>query len=523
VDLERAGRALASDGSAKRVALGSWNHVDSGVSSGAVWVLSNPSAPSQSEFKITPANAFNNMGFAFSIAMNEPGDCLIVGCTPFQATPRVYVYRFDGATWNEEWIGTDPQTRDLGYSVAVSASGDVFAAGAPGTLQSGMVQSGAINVYRRSANGWFKEATVIPTDIFLNHAIGNSIAMSGDGRYLAGRTFGSANDPAPSGAVYIFEHNAGSWTQQAKLFEPVAYSNGGFGMALALDHVGQTLVAGNRLDSRFASQNGAVTIFRKLNGVWAVDAVALPSPPHVGGHFGVSVALNASGDRVFVGEIGAVQPGLGTVGKVSEFQRSAQGWQRGAEHTAPSPSLNSQFGTMVRTSASGSRWVASEPWADFNGTDSGVAHVFDSTCDDPVVYCTAQTNTLGCLPQIGAQGTPSASSTSGFRISVRNVRNQQNGMLLYGTNGRAAIPWLGGTLCVQPPLRRTPLVNSRGSAAPANDCSGVLLRDFNAWTFAAGDPALFPGQHVRAQFYSRDPGAVQNLNLSDAVEFYLEP
>jgi hypothetical protein len=63
----------------------------------------------------------------------------------------------------------------------------------------------------------------------------------------------------------------------------------------------------------------------------------------------------------------------------------------------------------------------------------------------------------------------------------------------------------------------------RGSAAPANDCSGVLLRDFNACTFTAGDAALFPGRHVRAQFYSRDPGAVQNLNLSDAVEFYLEP
>jgi hypothetical protein len=412
----------------------------------------------------------------------------------------------------------------LGYSVAISAEGDVFAAGAPMREECCTTYIGGVYIYRRGAAGWYREALVIPTDAPLNFHIGNSIAMSGDGRYVAGRAFVSQTSAVPSGAVYVFEHNAGSWTQVAKLQEPVAYSNGGFGMALAMDYDGRTLVAGNTSDSRYASLNGAATIFRVTSTGWSFDGVVLPNPPIAGGYFGGSVSLNNSGDRLFVGEVGAVVGGVDDAGRVDEFHRGVAGWSRVASHVTPTPgATGGGFGKVVRSSASGHRWVASEPWADFNGTDSGVAHVFDSTCDDPVVYCTAQTNTLGCLPQIGAQGTPSASSTSGFRVSVRNVRNQQNGMLLYGTNGRAAIPWLGGTLCVQPPLRRTPLVNSRGSAAPANDCSGVLLRDFSAWTFTAGDPALFPGQHVRAQFYSRDPGAVQNLNLSDAVEFYLEP
>ncbi len=38
----------------------------------------------------------------------------------------------------------------------------------------------------------------------------------------------------------------------------------------------------------------------------------------------------------------------------------------------------------------------------------------------------------------------------------------------------------------------------------------------------SNEPAL-PGQRVRAQFYSRDVGAPANLNLTDAIEFYLEP
>jgi len=59
-----------------------------------------------------------------------------------------------------------------------------------------------------------------------------------------------------------------------------------------------------------------------------------------------------------------------------------------------------------------------------------------------------------------------------------------------------------------------------GRRAP--DCSGVLARDFNTWISTAGDPSLFVGQLVRAQFYSRGPGAASPLNLSDAVEFCLE-
>lgn len=39
----------------------------------------------------------------------------------------------------------------------------------------------------------------------------------------------------------------------------------------------------------------------------------------------------------------------------------------------------------------------------------------------------------------------------------------------------------------------------------------------------SNDPALFPGQRVRAQFHSRDVGAPANIDLTDAIEFYLEP
>ncbi len=507
-------------------AAASGNYVHQGLQTGAVWLIANRGTPNQHATKLIPSVVYDYMSFGLSLAMDGAGELLIAGApSPGPSgPPRAFVYRYDGANWNEELMFIGTPSDWLGATAAIARDGSVFAVGAPMRLQGLTVTTGAIEVFRRQAGAWNHEATVIPTDVVLNHRIGNSIALSGDGRFLAGRTFVSANSPVPNGAVYVFEHVAGNWVQAAKLQEPVAYSSGGFGMALAFDHTGSVLAAGNFQDSRLANTQGAVSIFRRVGTAWSFETALLPTSPLPGTVFGQSVALNQAGDRLLVGAPGSGFAGVGT-GAVEEFEFVGGTWNQVRTHVSPTPQFAAGFGrrSALACNATGSVWIAGEPQADTHSVDAGQVHVFRASCLDAVTYCTAQTNTLGCVPQIGAQGTPSASSTSGFRISVRNVRNQQNGMLLYGTNGRASIPWLGGTLCVQPPLRRTPLLNSSGSPAPANDCSGVLLRDFNAWTFAAADPALFAGQHVRAQFYSRDPGAVQNLNLSDALEFYLEP
>jgi hypothetical protein len=231
--------------------------------------------------------------------------------------------------------------------------------------------------------------------------------------------------------------------------------------------------------------------------------------------------LAANGCRLLVGAIGQ---GAGSLrgGTVEQFERSNGAWQYAATYEHPAPQNGDWLGMNLSADASGTRFAALAPGSDTYGVNFGEAHFFRGNCVTPVTYCTSQTSSNGCLPQIAAAGTASASSSSGFVISASQVRSQQNGMLFYGTNGRATTAWLGGTLCVQPPLRRTPVINSGGNFG-APDCSGLLARDFNTWISTAGDPSLFVGQLVCAQFYSRDPGAASNLNLSDAVEFYLEP
>jgi hypothetical protein len=516
------GSSLALDASGATIAIGSSFYEYGAIAAGAVVTLSQSATGNHQVDLFSPLQPQHQMFFGAAVALSAVGNTLAVGAPAGSGVlGRVFVYRKSSTGWQLELQHVGVGGDLLGSAVVLSDDGGTFVVGAP-LRQGAWGSRGAVLTFRRLASGWMLESTITSADLPQSHIIGNVLAMSTDGQVLAIRSFASSNEPITSGAVYMMRRTTTGWVQEARLQEPVSYSDCCFGMSLALDATGETLVAGNYSDHRAGNLAGAVTVFRYGATGWGYETSFTSPAPVANGHFGISVAVNDAGDRLLVGTPNARLGGV-NVGAVEEFIALSSAWSHIATHHARVLTSVGGFGRHLAMNATGSKWTTNEPGADMYGTNRGLVHVFEAPCLNPSVYCTAQTNTLGCAAQIAAQGTPSASSSSGFRISASNVRNQQNGMLLYGTSGRAAIPWLGGTLCVQPPLRRTPVVSSGGSAATANDCSGVLLRDFNAWGAGANDPELFAGQHVRAQFYSRDPGAPQNLNLTDAVEFYLEP
>jgi hypothetical protein len=147
-------------------------------------------------------------------------------------------------------------------------------------------------------------------------------------------------------------------------------------------------------------------------------------------------------------------------------------------------------------------------------------------CSAPVVYCTGSTTTLGCAPSLVANGTPSASATSGFTLDCANLDGQRAGLVFYGVNGRESLSWaLGSTsfLCVKLPLQRTP---SQSTGGTIGQCDGTISLDFLAYMAAnpgaQGQP-ISAGQTYNAQVWFRDPPAPKTTNLSDGVEFTLCP
>lgn len=139
----------------------------------------------------------------------------------------------------------------------------------------------------------------------------------------------------------------------------------------------------------------------------------------------------------------------------------------------------------------------------------------------PSSYCTGTSNSLGCVPVIGWSGTPSATHDSGFLVDATGLRNNTVGILVYGFEGKDAIPFAGGLLCLAPPFLRAPGQLSGGSPPPAKDCSGAFQIDLNALATLQGGASLLgiPGTLCHAQWWSREPDLPVGCVLSDALEF----
>jgi hypothetical protein len=152
---------------------------------------------------------------------------------------------------------------------------------------------------------------------------------------------------------------------------------------------------------------------------------------------------------------------------------------------------------------------------------NGTVRYCVGTGADPAPYCVSTVNSNGCSGGIVMSGTPSVSSGS-FFVDAKNVMNKKPGLLFYGTAPSAA-PFMGGTLCVATPLKRTKAQPTGGTPKPGNDCTGAMTFDFGAYIQGGGDPAIVAGSQVFAQYLHRDPGSAFGWGLTDGGQFTMHP
>jgi hypothetical protein len=141
----------------------------------------------------------------------------------------------------------------------------------------------------------------------------------------------------------------------------------------------------------------------------------------------------------------------------------------------------------------------------------------------PTIYCTPKAALVCGTPAIHYTGFPSAAAASGFEVRSAPARAARLGVLVYGNQGRAALPFQGGILCVLAPSRGVP-ASSWGTPGA---CDGAFAMDVNAFAHGllGGHPKAFllvPGTVVDVQWWGRDTLATGS-HLSDALEYTVAP
>jgi hypothetical protein len=164
----------------------------------------------------------------------------------------------------------------------------------------------------------------------------------------------------------------------------------------------------------------------------------------------------------------------------------------------------------------------SPPDPDGTTADVGAFAFVPGWCGPVTTECEGKINSQGCIPQVDFEGYPSLSGPDAFVATASDVLNQRPGFLFWG-RAAANLPFQGGTLCVAPPLQRTPLQIAGGTQLPAIDCSGSFSFAFSHAYMAA--QGIFPGDTIHAQWFARDLFAPDgtNASLSNALRFTLCP
>jgi len=471
---------------------------------GAVYVWRRNGASFAFEAKLP---GFGPPSVQLGAAVAVDGDVLLAsqfGSTiPYESAR---VFRRVGGVWSYEaqLVPADPVASNAVGVRSVAVDGDWAAVGHRTALGAPIVPifafTGAVYLYEHAAGVWTQREKLLPLDSTNGDQVGGAVAMRGGVLLFSSRAGGGMNNQAPAGRVHVYRIVAGAPVLEATLTTSVAGQLGNdFGHSLATD--GTSLAIGDPNDTSSGASSGSVHVYRQLAGAWTPIGVVRPSLPSAG-KFGATVAIE--GDELFVSSA--------TTHGVWHFRRLPSGqWIElgiGSVPIAASWSVDAlciDAGTLV----AGSRNVYSQ---------SGGAYVFDSGASPAVcTICAPKVTSTGCLPSMGWTGSTSLSAGS-FDLTAHTLLPNRPGLFFYGAHGIAQA-FQGGTLCVQTPLKRTPVQLTSSGA----NCAGAVSLDFDAWIASGVDPALVVGSRWAAQFWSRDPAASSGSSFTNTLLFTLLP
>ena len=303
----------------------------SNSSQGAAYVFSRGPSGWTPVATLVAGDGQANDAFGSSVAI--AGNTIAVGAPSIPVRPlfdhsgpgAAYVFVNGGSGWTQaaKLSPSDPQTDGaLGSSVAISSDGATVAAGEPDDpLNGSSTSGGAAYVFVKPGSVWSNEnqtAKLTASDSSIDAALGNAIAISGDGNTIVAGAELAPTGATDPGAVYVFVKPSTVWinrTESAKLVASDGCCVVGGSVAIS----GATIIASG-LDT---AERGAAYTFREPAAGWASmtqtgKLTPSDSLPHDG--FGQSVSI--AGATIAVGNGGGKAYVFGAVPAVTSLSLS---------------------------------------------------------------------------------------------------------------------------------------------------------------------------------------------------------
>lgn len=315
--------------------------------------------------------------FGYSVATD--GDRIVAGApfddnSSFSNNGGAYVFRFDGIQWvQEQKLIPADTTTDLWFGWSVAIDGEIIVIGARRDDHAGSF-SGSAYVFRFDGASWNQEEKLTASDAGGNDEFGYSVAIDSDRIAVGARLHDNAFQDA--GAVYVFDRADGLWVETDQLFASDATSIAVLGTAVAVD--GARIIAGAHNANGEDINTGAAYVFFNDGNQWLEEAKLTASDGILNDNLGISVSI--SNNRAVAGAPGRDQLGNSS-GAAYVFAYDGNDWNQELKLLASDGAPNDFFGNAVAMDAN--RVVVGSPRDDDLDDDAGSVYFFQlgGDCD----------------------------------------------------------------------------------------------------------------------------------------------
>ena len=289
---------------------------------------------------------------------------------PRGATTVLVLVLSASAAWSQQ-VKIEPGSGGLydqfGISAAISGDGNVAVIGASRDDEKGS-ESGAAYVFERSGTAWTLAAKLTQPAVSDSSYFGIDVAIDADGSTIVvGASW--ADDV---GKAYVYERKGTAYSRIAELEASDAAVQDRFGGAVSISQDGTRILVGASGNDVDDSWSGSAYVFARRGAGWAEEAVLLSNHSTFQHFFGYDVALSGDGQFALVSG-----PSIGGEEDVHVFVRSDTIWTEQARLEHPFPASHLSFATSVATDSAGARAFVGSTWDDELGLAAGTVHVFE--------------------------------------------------------------------------------------------------------------------------------------------------